>query len=251
MKLTYDVVNILSSAECTIGERIEFWICLDGSAKITINEKAFLLDLNDMLLIPAGSPVLLTCTVATRIGRISAEDIHYLSNNKPVHTPGKDTWLIRELFSIAIELSQKKLPHQEQLNTAFDNLMHASMISANLVSGRQNPVIVAVINDILDQAFDPDFDLNERITQTGYTPNYFRRIFKQETGVPPLEFMNNIRLDHAKELLIRKDTKTPFGDIALECGCRDVYYFSRLFKKYTGYTPKEYIRLYHEWNTEI
>ncbi len=248
MKLFYEMFKIPASNQFRTKDRIEFWLIFNGEGKIVTAGKSYDMKLHDMILIPTESEVAFICSAPVTVGRILADDIHYMSNNKPVFTPGTDTGLIRQLFFIALDISGKNPPYKARLISALDNLVHTSLISAHLVSGHKNPYIVEVINDILNHAFDPDFDLIDRIIRTGYTPNYFRRIFRQETGVPPLEFMNNIRIDHAKELLIQKDDKTSFSEIALACGFSDVYYFSRLFKKNTGYTPKEYVCHYHEWS---
>lgn len=69
-------------------------------------------------------------------------------------------------------------------------------------------------------------------------PNYFIRFFKNIFGYPPIEYINKLRIDKAKVQLQTDDT--PIQNIALNLGFGTPYYFSKLFKKKTGFTPSEY-----------
>lgn len=71
------------------------------------------------------------------------------------------------------------------------------------------------------------------------TPNYFSRVFKEETGENFTDWLNSYRVEQAKR---RMDTEpeTKVYTIAEECGFSDYKYFAFIFKKYTGYTPTAY-----------
>lgn len=68
--------------------------------------------------------------------------------------------------------------------------------------------------------------------------SYLSTLFKKEVGIPLTDFVNRQRIEQAKKLLIA--TELPTKTIAQQCGIPDIYYFSRLFKKRTGVTPKLY-----------
>ncbi|MFG6369869.1 MAG: helix-turn-helix transcriptional regulator [Lachnospiraceae bacterium] len=68
--------------------------------------------------------------------------------------------------------------------------------------------------------------------------SYLSTLFKKEVGIPLTDFVNRQRIEQAKKLLIV--TELPMKLIAQQCGIPDIYYFSRLFKKRTGVTPKLY-----------
>ena len=68
--------------------------------------------------------------------------------------------------------------------------------------------------------------------------SYLSTLFKKEVGIPLTDFVNHQRIEQAKKLLIV--TELPMKLIAQQCGIPDIYYFSRLFKKRTGVTPKLY-----------
>ncbi|MCY1251201.1 HTH-type transcriptional activator Btr [compost metagenome] len=66
----------------------------------------------------------------------------------------------------------------------------------------------------------------------------FSRLFKKQTGVSFVEYLTQLRMEKAKELLLRPDEKV--YEIALAVGYQDSRYFSQIFRKYTGDTPSEY-----------
>lgn len=71
------------------------------------------------------------------------------------------------------------------------------------------------------------------------TPYYFSRLFKEETGINFIEYVNKLRIDKAKELL-NSDGNMSIKEICMEVGFSDPNYFSRQFKKYAGISPTEY-----------
>lgn len=69
-------------------------------------------------------------------------------------------------------------------------------------------------------------------------PNYFMRIFKQQIGVPPIQYITRQKIDKAKDLL--NTTSGSVSEIAAQLGFGDLFYFSKQFKKHAGLTPTEF-----------
>lgn len=78
--------------------------------------------------------------------------------------------------------------------------------------------------------------LNDLADHFGYTASYINRIFKKELGLSPLQYITNLKIQKAKELL-RSDTCMDIKEIAACIGYEDARYFSRVFKNETGMTP--------------
>lgn len=62
--------------------------------------------------------------------------------------------------------------------------------------------------------------------------------FSKEMGTSLTDYVNSLRISHAKTLL--ENTDAPIKSIALRCGIGDIHYFTRLFKRICGVTPKGY-----------
>jgi len=76
-----------------------------------------------------------------------------------------------------------------------------------------------------------------RIFDVNY--NYLNRTFNELTGRTIMDYLNNLRVEHAKAL-IASSSHLNFSDIAYLVGIENPYYFSKIFKKYTGVTATEY-----------
>ncbi len=70
------------------------------------------------------------------------------------------------------------------------------------------------------------------------TEAHFCRTFKELVGEPPVSYINRYRINKATALM--KAEELPLSELAARVGFSDVSYFSRLFKKYKGETPKGY-----------
>lgn len=75
-----------------------------------------------------------------------------------------------------------------------------------------------------------------------FHPNYFIRMFKNATGLSPIQYVNRKRMDKARQLL--SFTSLSVSAVAESLGM-DATYFSRLFKEYTALSPSEYRDIYH------
>ena len=73
------------------------------------------------------------------------------------------------------------------------------------------------------------------------SPTYLSRIFKRETGASIVDFLNQIRIEKSKELLM--DPEIRLIEVALQSGFESQSYFNRLFRQETGMTPQEYRKL--------
>lgn len=79
--------------------------------------------------------------------------------------------------------------------------------------------------------------LDEIATHIHINKNYFCKIFKQETGINLVNYITELRLDKATELLNNTDKK--IYEIAEEVGFQSYPYFCRTYKKYRNTSPTE------------
>ena len=90
----------------------------------------------------------------------------------------------------------------------------------------------------ISQNFNRRITLDETAEHVHLNPSYFSTLFKQSTGSSFKEYLNMVRVEESKRLL--SNTDFSIIDIAVAVGFDDQSYFSKVFKKYTGITPKQY-----------
>lgn len=83
--------------------------------------------------------------------------------------------------------------------------------------------------------------MEEAATFLKLNPSYFSRIFKQETGETFIEYVTRVKMEQAKEKLDHSDETVE--QIAESLGYDNTSYFIKLFKTYSGYSPKDYRQL--------
>ncbi|MDI4645093.1 helix-turn-helix domain-containing protein [Cohnella hashimotonis] len=99
--------------------------------------------------------------------------------------------------------------------------------------------IVGTIKTLIEQKFqDPNLSQQSIASTVKLTSAYVGKLFKDQCGTTVTEYMNEVRLAHARRLLLQTDDT--IADIMDQCGYSNQSYFFRLFKGKFGSTPKEY-----------
>ncbi len=101
----------------------------------------------------------------------------------------------------------------------------------------ENQLVVKAQNYIQEN-FQKDLSLDEVSRQLDLSSYYFSKLFKEETGRNFVEYVTELRITKAKELLKQEDRS--MKEICASVGYGDPNYFSRIFKKHVGVTPTEY-----------
>ncbi len=90
----------------------------------------------------------------------------------------------------------------------------------------------------VDTHYDEDITLEEAAGIMSLSPQYFSRIFKEQSGSTFVDYLTNVRMKKAKEWLVYSSDTVQ--EICFKVGYKDPNYFARVFKKTVGITPKQY-----------
>ncbi len=109
-----------------------------------------------------------------------------------------------------------------------------------ILSGRKgkNFSIIQKANQYMLEHYDKELSLEEIAKEVCLSPYYFSRFYKEESGMNFSDKLAQIRIDKAKELL--KNEEFSIKDVSYMVGYTEPNYFSKIFKKATGYTASEY-----------
>jgi AraC family transcriptional regulator len=100
------------------------------------------------------------------------------------------------------------------------------------------PWQLRIAKDYLRENFNQAVSLLELAGLTGLSRSWFARAFKESTGVAPYQWMLQFRIEKAKGLL--RNSAIPIVEIATQVGFADQSHFTKLFRRFTGTTPREW-----------
>jgi YesN/AraC family two-component response regulator len=112
------------------------------------------------------------------------------------------------------------------------------MVKAEAIMDMDTKCIVEKTKQYIEKHYDEEFVVKELALKFAVNPCYFSTIFKKETGKTVMQYITNIRVQNACDLLI--ETQASIADISQSVGYQDAQYFYRVFKKHTGKTPLAY-----------
>jgi two-component system response regulator YesN len=94
------------------------------------------------------------------------------------------------------------------------------------------------ITEILQENVENKITLDRLAQEVNMNVNYLCRVFKQDTGRSIVQYMNELKINKAIELLKLPDTR--IKEVASQVGIDDPFYFNRVFKKIVGLSPSDF-----------
>ena len=244
-------VNIHKNGRASWG----FIYCTEGQANFTFKigsrYKTVRLKKHDVFLIPKGVPYTIRMIESCR---------HYTINfqieESILSTPGCPAFL-KEPFSqirtdketrfdyffdtIASAWKYKPPFYMMQCMSYLYRIFFAFATEYNSLAPQpyNQPQIFKVANYI-DEHWNENLTAEELAAMCNMGVSYFRHQFKKTFGLTPAEYRNDRVLKNAKEFLV--SGYFTVAEVAQKCGFTDPNYFSRFFKKHTGYAPGKFMR---------
>ncbi|MFB5662797.1 helix-turn-helix domain-containing protein [Alteribacillus sp. HJP-4] len=149
---------------------------------------------------------------------------------------------IKNKGSQLLQAFQWNLPSSswENANTNFLQkcIELIEMIEHKRKGNEVDPIEMA--KEFVYQHIEEEVGLDEVADKLGLNASYFSQLFKKETGETFVKYRIRLRMEKAKELLLRKDIKVI--DIPYMIGLNDHPHFTKTFKRYTGHTPSSFRR---------
>lgn len=160
---------------------------------------------------------------------------------------GIDSAPLRELILLLQAESERSSSADNHAATAIARLIaihlvqhHSRAKSSSVKSGGLSPTRLKRVLDLIEQTPLAEMSLDKMAAAGGLSVFHFARVFRQSTGMSPLQYVMTRRISRAQELLLQPFTR--IQDVALECGFCDQAHLTRHFKRVTGVTPAVFVR---------
>lgn len=232
-----------------------------GRGKLVRPSEAFTLQKDDFLLLPAGTlhhfvdnpsnplTLVMACFERTKVSAHKKFEI-FLDQTIRTHPLGQP--LKTENMRVRTELGdtfRRMLREQSLRKAGYEIVLQTALTNLVIRIGRECSGKAAHISEAqysitdtlqyLDEFYYKPIRLSELASYYGISVRRFTQLFKQKTGTTLIDYVNAKRIEEAKQ---RLKTTGHITYACLESGFNDLGYFYRVFKKYTGMTPGEYLR---------
>lgn len=213
----------------------ELTFLFSGEMTYYINDVMHVITSGDIIYVPAGS------IRQRELGEIPND---YLSINFHSDTPLEFDTILKNCINNEIKLllnyyetaqSSPSTDRQAKLRLALETLI--MQITDNMYDNYTSPLSAEIISFITSH-YTEKITLNDISQATFYSAAYCENEFKKTTGKSIINYLIDIRVNAAKKLLA--ESSMSCARIATAVGFEDANYFSRIFKKRTGYSPLKY-----------
>lgn len=163
-------------------------------------------------------------------------DLYLLYHKYLLSVPGSTEWMIGEMDDLQQWL--------EQLTDWRDVVVQMKRMTDNIIAHHsQTDSLVGkdmmeAIKAYIDAQYREHISLQSIAERFFIHPNYFSKRFKEKFGISFIDYLTGIRMKQAAFLLLNSELKV--HQIAERVGCEDAAYFSSVFRKTYGVTPKQY-----------
>lgn len=140
--------------------------------------------------------------------------------------------LKEELYPFSLERCVNRQELQKKMYE-FTRLIHEKILQES-----QKSELVEQVIEYLERHYTEELNLNDIANEFFIAPNYLYKKFKEKKDMTVMQYLENIRMNKAVELL--KNTNISVTMVAGMTGYNDSNYFSRIFKKNYGISPREF-----------
>jgi hypothetical protein len=161
-----------------------------------------------------------------------------LFNKKVLVGQDNETEDAQTLAKMTARVFMDKLSGKDGFLTCLYNAYRELVLT--LISGGNLDKADLVRAEIVANCNNADFNVNSALSGKGLSSDHLRVLFKRKYGCTPIQYLTKLRISFACNMFEVYGEKIKVNEVAYASGFSDELYFSRVFKKNTGKTPKEY-----------
>lgn len=213
-----------------------------GDLRLEFADKSFYVKTGDMVYLPKGINNQKYHIVSNK--EFGVYNVYFETNDplpkEAVHIPLQNKNLKTEFETIYRVWTVKRKGYYLKAMGLFYEILRCVLKQQSSYTKHKNNDFFLKIEEYMSEHFcDKDFSFDELAKCTGFSYSYFKKVFISRYGVPPIKYLTELKINYACELFSIE--KYNVSEVAELCGYENVYYFSTVFKKYKGLSPKNYI----------
>ena len=155
---------------------------------------------------------------------------------------GIDGSMPQSLGEEAFEILAEQCGNVERLYTVFIRQALRVIAAYQALVSNNNTKPINIAKQYMQEHYQEHITLEDISNQVGFNVSYFATLFRKETDQTIVEYLTEIRIREARNLL--RSTRLTVQQICEQVGYRDTKHFLKTFKKETGVSPSEYRKLY-------
>ncbi len=173
------------------------------------------------------------------------DNIFRIDRQGILHLEGEEIKETVRLLELIFEEQNSAFPDSERMKQVLLCLLLARIkrirdkrfIPNNSCGGWKEKIVYETLA-AFDKGLDRDWDMSELAARNNISSGHFRKIFREITGMPPRQYLNQIRINRAVDMIQHQGMS--IYDAACSIGIHDLNYFSRLCRQLTGYPPSHF-----------
>jgi AraC-like DNA-binding protein len=217
-----------------------FLYTISGTETYNFHDRRLYGEPNSVIYIPKGEEYTIDFSGEKSVVIVIDFEIVSKEKSRPFCIKVNKNTDIKSLFSSSEKSWIKKKPYYSaNCKSDFYKIVGMLIRSELTYSNSENYNKISEAVDFLyNNYLNNEFRISQLYEIAHMSPKYFETLFFKEFKCTPKEYIILLKLNQAKELL--KNERYSVGEIATLLGYADIFYFSKLFKSKTGYTPTEY-----------
>lgn len=211
----------------------------EGETEYICNKKKYVSNANNMVIFPKGSSYSWKCTKPGHY--IILEFESSLTHSEILAFPLADNQkILQTLKELENKFDLYKQCKLESIKKTYDILFSLMNIPSNSYVPPSKKEKIQATLDYISLNYNNNIKNDELAALTPFSTVYFRKLFKETTGMSPITYIHTIRITKAKEML--KSDYDSISSIAMSLGYASIYDFSKTFRKYVGISPSQYLK---------
>ncbi len=217
-------------------------LAIDGESEYHADGKKYVSDREHIIIFPKGKTYDLKCTKSGHFTLVNFDCVGFECNEfMRIKISDAKSFITDHQFLEKLDYFNKPYNRPKYFATLYGMIARVAKDDPQSLY----PMLRPIVRMMRENISDPNLSNQALAKEANLSEVYFRKLFKLSYGISPKQYLQQLRIDMAKDLL--QNGNDSITKIAEKCGYSSVYHFSKIFKEKVGHNPAEYRKIYHNF----